>query len=305
MKKICLLLFVILATTAQFPSLTPYVPFQYFGFESRIEANGIVVVYGPAYKTSLRLDWDKVHNGDSSVVGFVLGQHGPYNCNDTGFYTIPPDTTHFTCERHRAYTIQRFRGHKVEPTADTTRYTGVLLKTPFLTTFWYRYQNLVLHSHPGAPAGKTGNDWESPATWVTDTADNNLDPVTIVRDSAGYIAWEHVPTVDSSTTLYQLNRFNDPTGVARIRPGEWAQLICYLDNDSANGYAAVWVRNPRGTFLHSTARVHGRNGTLAQFHAGLYASSAVTSGSVWNDDLFIMHVPDTNYVKHYYIDPGR
>ena len=129
--------------------------------------------------------------------------------------------------------------------------------------------------------------------------------MTIVRDSAGYIAWEHVPTVDSSTTIYQMNRFNDPTGVGRIRPGEWAKIQCYLDNDSITGYAAVWVTNPRGTFLHSTAHVHKRNGQLAQFHAGLYASSAVSSGSVWNDDLLIVHVPDISYAIHYYLLPPR
>jgi hypothetical protein len=285
---------------AQFPALSPYLQFQHFDFESHFEANGVIVVYGPLYKTALRLDAENVFSGDSSVVGFVLGAHGPYNCNDTGSYTVPPDTTHYTCQRHRAYTVQRFRGHKVEVNADTSKLTGVLLRGPIWTSFAYRYKNLVLHTHTDGH----GNDWESPATWCSDTTDNCIDPVTIVRDSAGYLHWEHVPTVDSALNIYEINLASDPTGRAQIKPGEWVKIQCYLDNDSANGFAAVWVTNPRGTFLHATAHVHNRNGTLAQFHAGLYASSAVTGGGVWNDHLIIAHVLSLAYAILRYFPMG-
>lgn len=275
---------------AQFPALSPYQPVQRFGFESVLEANGVAVVYGPQYKTSIRLDASRIHNGDSSVVAFINGPHGPVNCN------TPLDST---CERHRAYTIQRFYGHKVELATDSSRYTGVRLKSPIWAEFWFRYAKMSLRTRVG------GNDWFSPATWCDDTTDNCDSPVTITMDSAGYIHWEHVPTFDSATTLYQVSLVNDPTGRAQIRPKEWAKIQTFLDNDSANGYAAVWVTNPRGTFLHSTAQVHGHNGTLAQFHAGLYASPAVDSCDLWNDDLFITHVPDTNYAMHYYLSRGR
>jgi hypothetical protein len=270
----------------QFPALSPYLQFVHFNFERVIEANGTVPVYGPQYKTFIKLDAGHVHSGDSSFFAQITGRHGSTNCN----------AAVDSCQRHRGYLIQYLRGHKLEAIPDTSRYVGVLMKSPIWTSFWYRYQGLVLRTRPG------GNDWESPGTWATDTADLNLDPVTIVRDSAGYIHWEHVPTVDSSSTLYQLKLANDPTGAGQIRPGEWAHIQCYLDNDSANGFAMVWVTNPRGTFLHSTAYVHGRNGTLAKFHGGLYASPAVDSGRVWNDALQIEHVPDTSYAIHYLLD---
>lgn len=296
MKKILFYLGILAAASwAQFPPLSPFYPFQFFGFESVMEANGVAVTYGPLYKASIRLDADHVHNGDSSVVHFVTGAHGPLNCNATGSYTVPGDTTHYTCQRHRAYTIQRFRGHKVEVATDSSKYTGVVLQSPMWVQFWYRYQGLVLRTRTG------GNDWFSPATWCDDTTDNCDEPVTITMDSAGYIHWEHTPTFDSAQTIVQLTLANDPTGVAQIKPKEWALIQCYLDNDSASGFAAAWVTTSRGTFLHSTARVRDRNGTLAQFHGGLYASPAVSAGTIWNDDLFIQHVPDLNYAIHRFL----
>ena len=277
----------------QWKQVTPFTPFQYFGFEHVSEANGVVVVFGPTYHTSIRLDGDTTnngagkHNGDSSIVAFVTDSIGPVNCD------IPGDSN---CQRHRAYTIQRFRGHKVEAFPDSTRYSGVLLKGPFFTQFWYKYSNLVLTCHH-LPIDTGGCDWESPATWTPDTTDGGANVVTLVRDSAGYIHFEHTPTVDSSVTTYQLDRFGDPTVANRAAPGVWHLIQVYQDWDNANGYGIVWVDG----VVHSRAKIHGRGGYLAQFHGGLYCSSAVKHGTVWNDNLLLIPAPDTNYVKAVYL----
>ncbi len=283
-----LLILASLATAQSFPQMSPWVPFQNFDFESHFEANGIVVTYGSQFKTFINLDAGRVHSGDSSVRADISGPHNTVNCN-----YFSPD-----CERHRAYTVQRFRGHKVEPNADSTRYTGVRLKSPVWTDFWYRVSNLPLYCHH-APIDTGSCDWESPATWLDDSTDNGADALTIVRDSAGYIHWEHVPTVDSSATTYQASLANDPTGAKQIHSGRWYHIQTYTDLDSLNGYGIVWVNGK----VHSRANIHGRNGTLAQFHAGLYASSAVATGTVWNDGLFLMHVPDTNYAIKAFVRP--
>lgn len=291
MKKfIALLVFIASVAWSQFPALSPYAPFLYYGFESRLEANGHALAYGwVPWKTSISLDGVIVKRGDSSVVHHVLAAHGPTNCNDLA------DTL---CQRHRSYLIQRFRGHKVESATDSSKYTGVRLKSPIWTDFWYRYSNFTLR---GAPY----YDWESPATWLDDSSDGGGGlrggPVTLARDSAGYILFEHVPTFDSASRTYHASLSNDPAGLLQARPDKWHHIQVYMDLDSANGYGICWV-NGR---VHSRANIRGMNGTLAQFHAGLYASPAVSRGSIWNDDLFLMHVPDTNYAIHRFIREGQ
>jgi hypothetical protein len=283
-KLIGILLLLVSAAAAQFPPLSPWQPFQYFGFESRIEANGIVVVYGTAmWKASIKLDASHIHNGDSSVVSFVTGPWGPTNCSD------PLDSA---CQRHRAYTIQAFYGHKVSATADTNTITGVPLKCPCWTDFWYRYSNMTLR---GAPYF----DWESPATWAEDSTGAFLGtrggPVTLARDSAGYISFEHVPTFDSAAHTYQISLANDPNpGKNQIRSGKWAHIQVYMDTDSANGLGIVWVNGVE----HSRSRIRGMHGTLTHFHGGLYCSPAVATGTISNDQLFLQHVPDLNYAIH-------
>lgn len=277
------ILILVATAMAQFPPLSPYHQFLYYGFESRLEGNGHVVTYGPTYKTSIALDASRMHGGDSSVVGSIYGANGSTNCS------IAADS----CQRHRSYLIQRFRGKHVSREADTSLTTGVRLAGPIWTDFWYR-TTVPLR---GAPY----YDWESPATWVDDSTDANLIPVTIGRDSAGYIHWEHVPEFDSSVTDYQLTQANDPNpSKNQIKLGEWVHIQTYMDMDSTSGYGVAWVDG----VVHSRARIRGRISSLAQFHAGLYASPAVATGSVWNDDLFLQHVPDTNYAIHYLLDRG-
>lgn len=137
------------------------------------------------------------------------------------------------------------------------------------------------------------NDWFSPITF-SDTEDNTWgDVVTLSVGPSGYLSWSHTPTFAESEQIYQASA---TAGGPKFPQNKWVRLDMEIDFDPVSGYAKVWQD---GTMV-SHAQVLGRARRLTQLHAGLYVSSAVASGTVYNGIIEIAENSLVNKPYHNY-----
>lgn len=256
----------------------PYRPYYYGTFEHRSEANGYVTTWGPAYGTSIGLSPSSLY-GDSAVVGFVN------HANDTD--NVGHDV-------HRSYIIPRFFGH---PVGDSVSYKGQSIQCPCFIQFWYKVQNMTLH---GRPVGI--DDWNSLITLTPDSSDLFFPVVTVNEDTLQYVYLFHVPSFGQATHTYQAGPSNDPTGKKKLTRNKW-HLIQQLYDNRVTHRTSVWING----MLTSSANLADSSGHICQFHAGLYCSPAVSSGTVLNDDMIIVSVIDSLDAAFRYMamPPGR
>lgn len=241
----------------------------YAGYEERAEANGYVIIYGDsAYGTAIGLTSSPRHNGDSAFISFVLRQ----NCPDN-----QPDSCYLVRHPHRSYVNGTFRGFAI----GTTNIVGSMMECPCWFQTWYYLANMPLHSHgPGLI-----NDWFSPLTITQDTTDNGDSVVTVGIDSLGYAYLEHVPLQGQQIHTYQLGPTNDPSGAHRALQGQWHLLQVFYDTRVTHT-AIAWIDGVK----HSAANVTGRVLGVAHFHFGMYASPAVATGTLGNDETVVDQV---------------
>ena len=218
-----------------------------------------------------------------------------------GFYIVPPgeyDSRHAQSTEnvrtghysHKAWITQArgssndspvYSPHRAYPTVQLHKTAGGSFSSRSLVTVWVFLDiNLV-----DRPAGDI-DDWFSFATLTPDASDawSRTVLVNIVHD--GYARLVHVPNQGEQEHLYQATAQTDTDGSLAFPFNQWVRLDIYIDFSPTGGYAKVW-QNKR---LVSHAHVNGGNGTLAQAHFGLYASAAIPSGQVYNDDLTIREV---------------
>lgn len=135
---------------------------------------------------------------------------------------------------------------------------------------------IVLMIWASIPLGVHGtDDWFSPITFTDDETDAWIPPLTLSLGPQGYLSWFNVPYENMGEYIYQASQ---SIGGPKFPWNKWVRLEMEIDLHPVNGYAKVWQDN----ILVSHAQVLGRANRLAQIHAGMYASSAIASGVVYN-----------------------
>lgn len=173
--------------------------------------------------------------------------------------------------------------HRAYPTIQLHKTQEGGYATPCLVSFW-AYLDIALQDRPSGQI----DDWFSFATLSPDRSDNWSRTILANITPDGYLRLVHVPNQGEQQHLYQANAANDEGGDLLYPYRQWVKIDIYIDLSSSGGYAKLW-QNGR---LVSHAAVKGGHGILEQAHFGLYASAALDSGRVYNDQLSIREVAD-------------
>lgn len=172
-----------------------------------------------------------------------------------------------------------YKPHRAYPTIQFQKTEGGIFRTPALITL-YVNADMELKERKGI------DDWLSLATLTPDASDEWARTVLVNVTPDNYLRLVHVPRQGQQEYIYQASGQNDPEGKLRFPYKQWVRLDILIDFDEHAGYAKVWQN---GTLI-SHANVEGGLGGLAQAHFGMYASAAISSGTVYNDKLSIREV---------------
>ena len=230
-------------------------------FESASDFEGFYFESGKSFDSAQELSTEQVKDGRYSHKAWILKARDSNN-----------DSTILNYKPHRAY-----------PTVQFQKKPEGIYRTPCLVTFWV-YLEMTLNPHPHGHI----DDWFSFATLTPDVTDGWNRTVLANISSAGYLRLVHVPKQGQQIHLYQADASNDPNGTLKFPHRQWVRIDLLIDFSKTNGYAKLWQNG----ILVSYACIEGGNGGLAQAHFGLYASAAITSGTVYNDKLRISEVKD-------------
>ncbi len=236
--------------------------------------------------------------------GFYSGME---NINDfNGFYIVTPGTygsTHLIDSSdkfegsacHHAYILTandvdndstpEYLPHRAYPTVQLYKTTPI--PSHCLITLYVKAQ-ITLQERAGV------DDWLSLITVSPSVTDDWERTVLVNLTTDGYLRLVHVPNQGEQTHIYQVNSTLDPSGDLLFPQNQWVRIDLYL-NLSSSGRAIVWQNQEKV----SEANMNGWSGFLNQFHAGLYASAAISSGSVKNDKLRIIQVKDESQAKSF------
>lgn len=134
-------------------------------------------------------------------------------------------------------------------------------------------------------------DWVSLATLSADSSDawSRVVLVNIGRinnSSQVFTQLMHVPVMEQSGWSYQTTSAGD-----QFTQNAWHKISVCLNLSPTNGSARVFQN---GTLV-SSASVRGTCGILQQAHFGLYAAPAISTGTMYNDDLTIQEVSACPY----------
>jgi len=130
--------------------------------------------------------------------------------------------------------------------------------------------------------------WFSFATFSADASDDWSRVVTVNvgnlnLGSTNFVHLMHVPHQGESNWIYQTSQTN---GNVAFPFNQWVKLSVCINFDRSRGYAKVWQND----VLVSSADVRDGCGVVQQTHFGLYAYPAISSGTIYNDDLTIQEV---------------
>jgi len=228
-------------------------------FESIHDFDGFYIVAKGDYDSDQELSAEIARSGAYSHKAWILRARAD---NNDGIIYLP----------HRSY-----------PTIQLYKTPEGSFATPCLVTLW-AYVDIDLADRPDGQI----DDWFSFATLSPDDSDDWRRTVVVNLVHDGYLRLVHVPNQGEQDRLYQVGPENDPSGDLRFPMREWVRLDVYIDFAAEGGYAKVWQNGN----LVSYATVNGGRGAMAQAHFGLYASAALASGTVYNDDLTIREVRD-------------
>jgi len=197
--------------------------------------------------SSHQLSGEEVHSGSFSHKAWI--------------YATNPESSQIQNNNHRAYPTIQFR-----------KTVGGVFHTPCYITFWvWTDMNLIAHSPE--------NQWQSFATFTTDSTDNWSRTILVNLSHDGIVHLMHVPYQGQNDWLFQTKSIEFPQK-------RWVKLKIYIDTRPLIGYAKVWQNDS----LVSYAKILDGNGLLVQAHFGLYAAPSVSSGVIYNDDLEIKEV---------------
>lgn len=171
--------------------------------------------------------------------------------------------------------------HRAYFTFNPWKAPGGSYRTPVWSRLWIKVEGWNLINRPVI------NDWFSPMTF-SHAEDDVWDPVvTAGVDPDRRITFQHVPVGGQQVHIFKYTDANDPTGLFKMPLNTWFRLDWYLNFSNIGGYVKMWLNG--GLVAH--AAVADRQGRIANFHGGLYASAAVGPGFVvWNDDWDIREV---------------
>ncbi|OHD60364.1 MAG: hypothetical protein A2096_08440, partial [Spirochaetes bacterium GWF1_41_5] len=175
--------------------------------------------------------------------------------------------------------------HRAYPTVQFDKTPEGIYRTPCLVTVWVNLDMTLIRRASGHI-----DDWFSFVTLTCDASDNWSRTVLVNIGPTGYIVLMHVPNQGEQEYIYQVSSANDPSSVHIFPQKTWVRLDVLIDFNASHGYAKVWQNG----ILVSHANVKGGKGGLAQAHFGLYASAAVSSGTIFNDDLRIKEIENEN-----------
>jgi hypothetical protein len=221
-------------------------------FESESDFSGFYIVPQGDYDSNHGLSAEQKVSGAYSHKAWITG---PRASNNDGLAYRP----------HRAY-----------PTVQLYKSSMGSFVTPCLISF-YAYLDISLEDKPSGSI----DDWFSFATLCPDDSDNWTRTIGVNLTPDNLLRLVHVPYQGQQEYLYQNDTLKYPYK-------KWVRITIYLDLSRDSGYAKVWQD---GTLV-SHAQVRGGNGLLKQAHFGLYASAAIASGTIYNDDLCIREVAD-------------
>jgi len=228
-------------------------------FEAVSEFDNFYIVTPGDYDSGHELSTDHTVEGTYSHKAWITG---PRDSDNDGILYTP----------HRAYpTIQL---HKTD--------LGAFV-TPCIITF-SAYLDIALEDKP---AGQI-DDWFSFATLSPDSSDAWSRTILVNIAPDNLLRLVHVPKQGQQEYNFQNTTLEYPYR-------EWVKIAIYIDLSATGGYAKVWQN---GTLV-SHAEVKGGNGLLEQAHFGLYASAAISAGTIYNDQLSIREVENETQAMQY------
>ena len=239
-------------------------------FESFDDFKGFYIVPLGDYDSNQELSTEVVKDGKYAHKAWILKAR---DINNDGLIYLP----------HRAY-----------PTIQFQKTANGIFRTPCLLSLWvYLDMNLIDRSKGSI------DDWFSFITLTSDQSDSWTRTVVVNITPDGYVKLVHVPNQGQQIRIFQADSINDKEKVLKFQYKKWMRLDVYIDFDAKNGYAKVWQNGK----LISHALVSGGNGGLAQIHCGLYASAAISSGVIYNDNLIVKEVGNEAEIQSF-ISPG-
>ena len=246
-------------------------------------------IYDPSYSGPLRI-FETSFESITDFENFYIVSPGDYNSTHELSDEISKDGQY----SHKAWISSATNSHndgpgyfphRAYPTIQFHKTIEGIYRTPCLVTLWvYLDINLI-----DRPAGSI-DDWFSFITLSSDASDNWSRTVLANLVHDGYVHLAHVPEQGRQEHLFQADSINDPGGLLIYPLNQWVRLDLLIDFDENQGYAKLWQNGS----LISHALVNGGHSGLAQAHFGLYASAAVSSGTIYNDKLRIQEVKDEN-----------
>jgi hypothetical protein len=228
-------------------------------FEAVSEFDDFYIVKQGDYDSNHELSTERKISGDYSHKAWITGSRAS---NNDGSVYLP----------HRAY-----------PTIQLYKTSMGSFVTPCIITF-YSYLDIELEDKPTGQI----DDWFSFATLSTDNSDLWERTILVNIAPDNLLRLVHVPEQGKQEYIFQNTTLEYPYK-------QWVKIAIYIDLSENNGYAKVWQN---GTLV-SHALVKGGYGLLEQAHFGLYASAAISSGVIFNDDLIIIEIENELQAMQY------
>lgn len=228
-------------------------------FENVSDFSDFYIVPQNDYQSNHELSTEKIISGTYSHKAWITGSRSDTN---DGITYLP----------HRAY-----------PTVQLYKTEQGSFVTPCLITF-YANLDVTLQDKPNDQI----DDWFSFATLCPDRSDNWERTILVNITPDNLLRLVHVPDQGKQDYVYQNTTLEYPYQ-------EWVRISIYMDLSEEDGYAKLY----QDGILVSHAKVNGGHGYLEQAHFGLYASAALSAGTVYNDDLKIKEVSNESEAMKY------
>ena len=205
----------------------------------------------------------------------------PQNHLGTTFHELAESNVYSGVYSHKAWidgdnlqSAANDKNHRGYPTIQFQNTTKGVFQTPCYISLWV-WLDIELENNT---AGQ--DDWFSFATFTDDESDNWDRTVLVNLSADGFVHLQHTTNQGEQTSIFQTTDIAFPQE-------EWVELKIYLDFRD-NGYAKVWQNGE----LVSHSEIGNITNKLSQAHFGLYCSPQLSTGVVFNDDLFIKEVDE-------------
>ena len=252
--------------------------------------NSAILIYEPVYTGTPR-SFESSFETDSDFNDFYIVPPGDYDSN----HKLSDEQVYDGSFAHKAWILQAradnndgsvYLPHRAYPTVQLQKTVDGIYRTPSLIRLWV-YLDITLEDKPDGSI----DDWFSFITLTPDASDYWSRTVLVnIAPDDNYVRLVHVPNQGEQEWIFQANASANPDLVFPYN--KWVRLDVLIDFDDTSGYAKVWQDGD----LVSHAYVNGGVGGLAQAHFGMYASAAISSGTIYNDKLRIKEIADRTVV---------